>query len=174
MKKFQKIVIIILVICIFVIGFLYFNNYIGIQKSKLEIDARSSQKICEAWNSENDISDTMAAFIFYPEDRSDHTYSIYINHPGSLAVGYFFRSGGAIIEREDYITEFTAESLNERAFISMNAFQVERLEIDGVNSIQTIEIDSDKPFALVLTNNIGRMTFYDIDGNIIETVTSPL
>lgn len=175
MKKFQKPVIIILAICILAIGFLYVNNDIGIQKAKLEIDARSSQKIDEEWLSEKDISDTMAAFIFYPQDKSAHTFSIYVNRPG-LSFGYFFRGGGGIdiIETEEYIAEFAIESFNERAFISMNASQVERLEIDDGNTIQRIEINSDKPFAFILANNIGSITFYDIEGNVIETVRYPL
>lgn len=175
MKKLQKPVTIILAICILAIGFLYVNNQIGIQKAKLETDARSSQKIGEAWLSEKDISDTMAAFIFYPKDKSDHTFSIYINRPG-LSFGYFFRGGGGIdiIESEEYITEFIIEDFNERAFISMNASKVERLEIDDGNIIQTIEVDSEKPFAFVLANNIGSVTFYDIEGNVVEILRHPL
>ena len=36
------------------------------------------------------ISDTMAAFISYPQDKTDHTFSVYVNRPG-LSFGYFFQ-----------------------------------------------------------------------------------
>ena len=58
--------------------------------------------------------------------------------------------------------------LEERAFISMNKQQVECLKIDNGNSVQVIDIDSNKPFAIVLPVNAGALSFYDVDGNAVE------
>ena len=46
------------------------------------------------------------------------------------------------------IAEYTVEGYNERAFISMNQQQVTQLEIDDGNTIQVLDIDSNKPLRL--------------------------
>lgn len=51
----------------------------------------------------------------------------------------------------------------------MNEQKVERLEIDDGNSIQVMEIDDNKPFAIILPVNAGSIVFYDINGDIVET-----
>lgn len=56
----------------------------------------------------------------------------------------------------------------------MNQQQVSRLEIDDGNLIQVIDIDSDKPFAIVLPINVGAIHFYDVNGNIVEYLNNPL
>ena len=45
-----------------------------------------------------------------------------------------------------------------------------KVEIDDGNEVQTIEIDSEKPFAFILPANAGNVTIYDINGNIVESV----
>ena len=119
------------------------------------------------------ISDTMAAFISYPQDKTDHTFSVYVNRPG-LSFGYFFRGGGDIVEVDDYIAEFVVEGNNERAFISMNTQNIVRLEVDDGNGIQVIDIDSGKPFAIVLPLNVGNICFYDTNGNVVEYLRQQL
>lgn len=122
---------------------------------------------------EGSVSDTMAAYISYPQNMSDHTFSVYVNRPG-LSFGYFFRGGGSISGVERGTAEFTVEGYKERAFISMNKQQVARLEIDDGNSIQVIDIESDKPFAIVLPINAGTINFYDANGNTVEYRNNPL
>ena len=163
----------IAVLCILFAAFLYFNNDIGIPAGKLKGDILSSQKIVEGWMVDGSISDTMAAFISYPQDKADHTYSVYVNRPG-LSFGYFFRGGGNIAHVEKYIAEFTLEGYGERAFVSMNAQKVARLEIDNGSGVRTIEIDSGKPFALVLSVNAGSICFYDVNGAAVEYLNHPL
>ena len=148
-------------------GFLYINNDIGIQGSKIESDILSSQKIDDDWHITGEVSNSMAAYISYPEDLSDHTFSVYVNRPG-LSFGYFFRCGGGLGSVETSITEFTLDGYNERAFMSMNQQKVNQLVLDDGNSPQVIEIDSSKPFAIVLPVNSGALTFYTEDGSIAE------
>lgn len=81
----------ILLVCSVFVGFLYVSNDIGIASGNLEADIRSSQKIKEDWAVDGSVSDTMAAYISYPQDMSDHTFSVYVNRPG-LSFGYFFRA----------------------------------------------------------------------------------
>ena len=172
-KRFLKIVIGIVFVCVLFVGFLYANNDIGMTSTNLEADIRSSQKIKDDWIVDGSISDTMAAFISYPQDKTDHTFSVYVNRPG-LSFGYFFRGGGDIVEVDDYIAEFVVEGNNERAFISMNTQNIVRLEVDDGNGIQVIDIDSGKPFAIVLPLNVGNICFYDTNGNVVEYLRQQL
>ncbi len=50
----------------------------------------------------------------------------------------------------------------------MNQQQVTQLEIDDGNTIQVLDIDSNKPFAIVLPINAGTITCYDVNGNTVE------
>ena len=115
----------------------------------------------------------MAAYISYPQDRSDHTFSVYVNRPG-LSFGYFFRGGGSLSGVERGIAEFTADGYNERAFISMNQPKAARLEIDDGNTVQIIDLNSDQPFAIVLPANAGVIHFYDGNGNPVKYQKNPL
>ena len=172
-KPFPKIVLRILLVCVLLLGFLYMDDDIGTSAANLESDIRNLQKIPEDWIVEGDVSDTMAAYISYPQDRSDHTFSVYVNRPG-LSFGYFFRAGGKLSEIQEGIAEFTTEGANERALISMNQQQVQQLQIDDGRAIQVIDIDSDQPFAIVLPINAGSITFYDVNGNAVEYWNHPL
>lgn len=172
-NRFLKIVIGIVFVCILFVGYLYANNDIGMTSTNLEADIRSSQKIKDDWTLDGSVSNTMAAYIAYPQDMSDHTFSVYVKHQG-LSFGYFFRGGGNLSEVQRGIVEFTVEGYNERAFISMNQQQVQQLEIDDGNAIQVIDIDSNKPFAIVLPINAGKITFYDVNRNTVEYWNNPL
>ena len=169
-KKLPIILLGVILACVLVFGFLYANNDIGKTANSLEADIRQSQKILDDWIVDGSISDTMAAFISYPQD---HTFSVYVNRPG-LSFGYFFRGGGDIVEVDDYIAEFVVEGNNERAFISMNTQNIVRLEVDDGNGIQVIDIDSGKPFAIVLPLNVGNICFYDTNGNVVEYLRQQL
>ena len=171
-KPFPKMILRILLVCVLLLGFLYMDDDIGTSAANLESDIRNLQKIPEDWIVEGDVSDTMAAYISYPQDRSDHTFSVYVNRPG-LSFGYFFRAGGKLSEIQEGIAEFTTEGANERALISMNQQQVQQLQIDDGRAIQVIDIDSDQPFAIVLPINAGSITFYDVNGNAVEYWNHP-
>ena len=168
MKNPTKIIAAILALSLLWIGILYIRNDIGIPRAKLEADARSSQRI-DDWLCQSGVSDSMAAFIFYPEDKSDHTFSLYVNRPG-MSLGYFFRAGGDLTGIGKYITDHRVEGFNQRAFISMNQVGAVRLEIDDGNTVQTIPLEAGEPFALILPVNAGSVIFYDADGSPIETI----
>ncbi|NYB73572.1 hypothetical protein HZF24_05400 [Sedimentibacter hydroxybenzoicus DSM 7310] len=169
MKKGIKYLSIFIIGIIAVVSLLYINDTIGTNKSDIEKDARSSQKIKDNWSVAKDTTDIMSAMIFYSDDFNDHTFSIYVNRPG-FSFGYFFRLGGSIIEAEKYVAEIQIEGYNERAFVSMNEQKVNKIEIDDGNSVQTINIDTEKPFAVILSANAGNVTIYDIKGNIVESI----
>lgn len=169
-QKLQRagiITVIILIACVIIFGWLFSNNNIGIPKSAIINNIRSSQEISSDWTIVGEASDKMAAYISYPADYSDHIFSIYINRPG-LSFGYFFRVGGSLSVVNQCISEYSIEGCGDRAFISMNTQKVNRLEIDDGSSIRQIDLDSNSPFAIVLPVNAGDVTFYDVSGNIVE------
>ena len=172
-KMVLKTVIGILLACSLFVGFLYISSDIGIASGNLETDIRSSQKIKEDWAIDGSVSDTMAAYISYPQDMSDHTFSVYVNRPG-LSFGYFFRGGGSLSGVERGIAEFTVDGYNERAFISMNQPKAAQLEIDDGNTVQIIDLNNDQPFAIVLPANTGVIHFYDGNGNPVKYQKNPL
>lgn len=156
-----------LLLCVVIFGFLLLSPHFGVTKSQLEADIRSSQRIAADWTVDGTASHTLAAFISYPSDRADHVFSVYVNRPG-FSFGYFFRGGGSLSGAERGIVECTVDGCHERAFISMNRQKVERLEIDDGNSVQTLHIDSAKPFAIVLPAQTGSLVFYDAAGNPVK------
>ena len=56
----------------------------------------------------------------------------------------------------------------------MNTQNIVRLEVDDGNGIQVIDIDSGKPFAIVLPLNVGNICFYDTNGNVVEYLRQQL
>ena len=166
-NKLITFILCVLLICIVFVGYLLFDYRIGVPKFQIEADIRSGQHINPDWTVDGTVSDTIAAFISYPDDMTDHTFSVYVNRPG-LSFGYFFRAGGSLMVGDTGIEEYMEWGYKESAFISMNKQQVKCVEIDDGNSIQVIDIDSNKPIAIVLPVNAGDIAFYDVDGNTVE------
>lgn len=173
MKIASKAALGLILVSILFVGLLYTHNDIGITAAKIESDIRSSQKIQDDWITDGTVSNTMAAYISYPQDMTNHTFSIYVNRPG-LSFGYFFRGGGNLSGVASEITEFTVEGYEERAFISMNQEQVAQLKIDDGNSVRTIDVDSSSPFAIVLPADAGNIAFYDVNGKNVKYRNNPL
>ena len=78
-----------------------------------------------------------------------------------------FAAGGNLSSVDKEILACTVEGYKEQAFISVNRQQAARAEIDDGNEVQVLDIDSGKPFAIVLPVNSGIITFYDINGNTV-------
>lgn len=149
------------------------NHDIGVSKNSLEQDARVLSAVKDGWQMAEDTSDWMSAMVFYPPDKSDHSFQLYVNRPG-LSFGYFFRGGGSLAAVETSIAEFTVEGCEDRAFVSLNTQGIVKVEIDSGAAVKEIELDGAKPFAMVLPRNIGWITFLDRDGNAVEPIPLPL
>lgn len=173
MKKNSIIILGVVLVGVLIAFILYAEDNIGISSSKLETDVRKSQRIADDWTVDGCVSNEMAAFISYPDSKSEHSFSIYVKHQG-LSYGYFFRFGGSLSDVERGIIEFTAKENKERAFISMNMPHVSCVEIDDGDSVQVIDIDSEKPFVIILPINAGNITFYDVDRNPVDYLESPI
>ncbi len=169
MKKKNIILLTALILLFAGIGFV--NSNIGVSGEKIEADARKSQKVPEHYDSVGEVSENVGAYLFYPEDRTDHTFSIYLNRPG-FSFGYFFRLGGSTTLESDYIARFTCPmypEINEVIYLSLNKAGAVRMEVDDGHSVKTTEINGE-PFVFILPTNSGDVRFYDADGNIIKCI----
>ncbi len=151
-----------------IILYLYNIGDIGITKNRIEVDAIKSHHIKEDWLVVKDTTKSMSVLVFYPEDLSSYTLSIYINRPG-LSFGYKFRYGGGgdSIDKS-YIEEFQTRGIDDRAFVSINKHYVSNVKIDDGTQIKNIDINSKAPFVIILPRNCGMVTFYDLFGKQIE------
>jgi len=169
MKKAFKYIGVVAVVIAIIFLILYFNNDIGTCKSNIEKDARISQKIDDSWQVVKSTTDTMSAMLFYDENLSEYTFSIYVNREG-LSFGYFFRGGGSTNAENKGIAEYKIEGYNEKPYLSMNKQQVAKIEIDNGDTVEIIDIDHTKPFAVVLPFGMGTIKIYDINGDIVQTM----
>ena len=62
----RKILLWLITICAVAFGINFFMNNVGIPKSKLEADIRTSQYVDDDWLMVGDVSDKIAAFVSYP------------------------------------------------------------------------------------------------------------
>ncbi len=171
MSNKKLIIFLSAIILIFVIftGYLFLGNNIGISKNNIVSDIRNSQKIEDDWTTYGETTDEIAAYVSYPKDKSEHTYSIYVNRKG-LSFGYFFRAGGSNSAIDNSIAEFTIDGYDNKAYISLNNHNVVQLRIDNGNNVKTQEIKINEPFVFILPKNAGEISFYDKDGNVVEYV----
>ena len=148
-------------------------NDIGVSKSNIVADIQVQQYLPDDWITLGEISDDMAAYISYSPDKSDYTYSLYINPPG-LSIGYFFRAGGDLMGIGKYIQGFSLKDYSEIALISMNELGIERVEIKKNNKVEILELDSSDPFAIVLSKSAENITFFDKNNNVVDYFLFPL
>ena len=148
-------------------------NDIGVSESNIVADIQVQQYLPDDWITLGEISDEMVAYISYSPDKSDYTYSLYIN-PSGLSIGYFFRAGGDLMGIGKYIQGFSLKDYSEIAFISMNELGIERVEIKKNNKVEILELDSSDPFAIVLSKSAENITFFDINNNVVDYFLFPL
>ena len=173
MKSILKYLGIFVGILMIMFVILYFNNDIGINKTNIEREALISQKIPTDWEVCKDETGSLVSMLFYDNKIENHIFSIYVNRKG-LSFGYFFREGGSLGEMIDNVVEFNIEGFNEKIYMSTNKNEVCKIELNDGNTIKVIDIDSTKPFTVILPTNLGMVTIYDVNGNIVESVVYKL
>lgn len=172
MKKALKILgIMIIVLSISFYSFFFLRDAIGVSKDNIEKDARASHHIDDNWLVSMETTDKLSTMIFYPgvidpKHPDNHIFAIYENDSG-LSFGYHFKCGGS--GNPDNVFEYRREG-KDRAFLSMNRQQVSKMEIDDGSHKRTMEVNSKIPFAFVIPANDNIVVFYDINGNVVESV----
>lgn len=136
-------------------------DIIGVAESRLVEDARESQNIENDWEVAQAVNEDMCAMLFYDEETDECTYSVYLSREG-MHSGYFFSQGG----RDAYMAEDVKALIFEGrgiAVMSMNSGGVSKI----VTANQTIQIDPEKPFAVLFPIDCGDITLYDEGENIV-------
>ena len=168
-RKPSDLVAAIIIGCVFLAAVVYMTGIFGVPGCWLEKDIRSQHHIADEWTVEGTISDQMAIYLCYPEDQSCYDYSFYLNRPG-LSFGYFFCVGGSVNKTDNWVGEIVINGYTDRAYFSMNLSRIARAEISDGKNTETITLDSNKPFTLILpVSEEETVTFYDTDGKIVET-----
>lgn len=164
--KFKKYIISSISAFFLVLFLLISQGNIGVSKANIENNARKGHNIPEEWITEKYVNNYLGALLFYSQDLSNFTFSIYQNRPG-LSFGYFFRLGGGGPEISDGILKVTSNAYGD-IFLSLNNVQVSKIEInDGVHK-KEILIENSKPFTVIIPENSGEIKFYDNDGHLIS------
>ena len=145
--------------------FIKSTSVIGITAGNLEKDARVSQKIDDNWDVSKSTTKHIGAMLFYNNTHDEFIFSIYLNRP-DFSFGYFFATGVVSGGIDDSIRELTYGS-NGSVLISMNTKKVAKIELNNDSDVTTINIDSTKPFVVVLPCNYGEMTLFDLNGNVV-------
>lgn len=164
MKKAEKISLLlgVLVIILLAVAIVWNADVIGVSENKLVEDARESQGIEADWEVAQAVNEDMCAMLFYDEAKHDCTYSIYLSRDKGVSGGYFFSQGG----KDAYMTEDVKAMIFEGrgiAVMSLNANGVCKI----VTSNRTIQVDPEKPFAVLFPIDCGAITLYDEGENIV-------
>ena len=166
----KKILCVAAIAIIIVFGFFFVRDNIGVSAEKLEADARESQRIDEDWLVSKSVSDEIAVMVFYPLSLDDHVFSVYAKND-SLSYGYFFKSGGSLYTDEG-VARFDFN--NTSAYYSTNKIGVSSIEVIYPDKIETVKIDSEKPFAFALPEGAITARFYDLNNNEAKIIEPPM
>ena len=166
MKIKEKILGIIFV-SVYIYLILINQELIGYSKNSMERNARKSQQIDKEWAVAKSINDDLGAFLFYSDDLTNFTYSIYRTRNGA-SIGYFFINGGRIGGISDDFCIFEDRD-NGDIILSLNKINISRIEIkDGLENVKTVEVDPNNPFSIIIPKNIIEISVYDTNNELIE------
>lgn len=168
MKK-KVLGIIVIVLCVLLLLLLIGRQMsaFGVSAKNLEADARENGNISADWLVSKDVGDDLAAVIFYDSDKEDNDIKIYIKHSG-ISFGYFFRFGGSVWDTDEGVAEYSFPGYTEDvALISMNKPGVERIEWHDGQEWQTIDLDTESPFAVIIPKNCAEYRLYNGKDEVI-------
>ncbi len=165
--KLEKITMLFGAVIILLLAFLivWKADIVGVSGGRLEQDARESQNINGDWEVAKAINDDICAMLFFDEEKENYTYTIYLSKNG-FSYGYFFRQGGQDAYMKDGVKGVVFEDKGI-ALLSLNQEGVCKVEVEGETKNQTIQVDPDKPFVLVLPIDCGEITMYDAREQIV-------
>lgn len=141
---------------------------IGMTKHRIEKDINENRDVFTTYV-ESEISKDMAAFLSYDKETKKHDFRIYVNYPG-LSFGYFFKYGGNAPEIDEGVGVFEFKGIPAAAYVSMNRQKVSHMIVGSGDSAELIVIDSDKPFAVVVETDRGRIQIFDKNDELVEPI----
>ena len=170
MKKTELIKFLCTVIIVALIFMKLQPDMIGTSARNVEEDARKSQRIPDSWEVVQSYNDELYALLFYnPYNKSEYTYSLYVNKKG-LSFGYIFHGGGGLRGISNPVIKYIYENKG-CVLVSLNEKRIQKIERDN-GERDLMEIDVDKPIVAVFPLNSGIIKLYDARGKEIlyETV----
>lgn len=165
--KTERILILAGILVIIALGCLivYQADVIGVSQSRLEQDAREVQHINAKWDVAQAVNDEMCAMIFYDNEKNKCAYSVYLSGE-EYTLGYFYREGGEAPYMEEGVQGLIYEDKGI-ALMSMNADKVASIVVGDGSREQTIAVDPEQPFAVVLPIESNMITMYDDQGKVV-------
>ncbi len=156
-------------VLVIVLVLAYFPNSSTVMKWELEENVRVSGHVPDDWEIVGMTAGRLAAYLDYAPDHMDGGLSLYVK-TSPLSLGYTFRLGRTVSPNMKCVVEYAELSYqyDERAYASLNQEQVARMELDDGETIEIVELDSEKPFCVVVPGG-KTATFYDVNGNEVET-----
>ena len=158
-----------LAVIIVMLSFFLMKHLLGVSEERTEVEARAFHNIDECWQCIQATNDDVYAMLFFPDDRSEHFYSIYTKHKG-LSKGYFPRIGGMISEIQNECVLLIFEKNDSHIYASMNKQNICKVEIDDGDYVNTILLNEEEPFILVFPSNAGNVTLYNTCGEIVAPI----
>lgn len=149
------------------------NSNMMISESKIEQDARKFHSIDSDWSLVQYTVNNISAMLFYPDDMTEHIYSIYVKHPQSFT-GYSLRASGTISEIRQDIVRFYLSEYESYVFMSMNTKKVCKITVDDGDNADITLLDENKPFVVIISANAGNIFFYDTSGKSINFIQRSL
>ncbi|WP_066714503.1 hypothetical protein [Clostridium sp. Marseille-P299] len=164
MKNKKSYIVLLIIIILLILVTIFVSERCGVSTSKLEQDARKSQRISADWLVAKDTTNEIGALLFYDKDLNSHTFSIYLKRDG-FYYGYFFYSGGSLGAIESGIQGFSYEGKG-MALFSMNEKKVAKIEVDSGEMVETITVNPFEPFSIIIPsyNNDNSISLYTSDG----------
>ena len=165
--KVEKIPALIGLVLIILLAFLIIwqAGIFGVSKGRLEQDARDKQGVGKSWEMAQAVNEDMCAMLFYDEEKENYAYTIYLTKEG-LSYGYFYRQGGTDAYMEEGVKGVVFEDKGI-ALLSLNEDKVCKIVVDDSVKQETIQVDSEEPFAIVLPIECGAITMYDAQENVV-------
>lgn len=166
--KADKILMTIGLAVILVLGglILYKGDMIGVSGQNIEQNARKEQNVDAGWEVAQAVDEKLGAVLFYDEAAEQYCYSVYLkkNQP---SVGYFYREGG----NDPYIEEGVRCVVYEdtgMALLSLNREKVASIVVADQNGKETIQVDPNAPFTVVLPLDCQEIAMFDAAGNDVS------
>lgn len=164
--KERKYIVVTIILWVLIFIMLIARGNIGVSKGKLESDARKSHDINQSWLTAKSINENFGAFLFYDEDLKKYTFSIYENREG-FSFGYFYCYGGGVAGIGDSIARFNSDGKGS-ILLSLNKVKISKLELtNGSENIKEINVNEEKPFVIIIPENIIDIRIYNVDGEVI-------
>ncbi len=165
--KSEKIPMLAGIVLIILLAFLivWKADILGVAETRLEQDAREKLKVESGWEVAQAVNKDISAMLFYDQDGQESKYAIYLTREG-LSYGYFYTQGGSDIQKTEKVKGIVFEDKGI-VLMSLNQDKVCKIVIENEGKEETIQVDCQKPFAMVLPVDCSEIVMYDEQENIV-------